>query len=260
MKEGETNPKPRQEAKSSDDSETSAKIRDEAKKRDEAKSRDKVKTCEGKRRHKAKSSAEGKTRDKEEEKKKQYSCKDCPVCGDTVVHLGRHIVDVHIKKNECLPVVRLTLLLEMGKYLNSRRGKPRKERAADGSTKTYKGRRRVICPVCDKVQLYISTHLRRKHHFLKGSSQYNTAMKHARYFEGASKEIEVDVRIHHGNRKRSVKEDSVTKAYQGKRRKKETTSDSNSDESDASDVKSSKNKKGNHGLDVLMAEFIRRRQ
>ena len=46
---------------------------------------------------------------------KHYQLRHCPVCGRSVVHLRRHILEVHMKKNQKLPLFRLEALVQMGK-------------------------------------------------------------------------------------------------------------------------------------------------
>ena len=137
---------------------------------------------------------------------KHYQSQHCPVCGRSVVHLRRHILEVHMKKNQKLPLFRLEALVQMGKVGESLRGKKRKEKT-NGNVKVYKGRSREICPLCEKVQLYLSTHLRRVHNLRTDSSQYKAAIESARCYQGVSEEIKYDKKIHQERKRKASSDD-----------------------------------------------------
>lgn len=137
---------------------------------------------------------------------KHYTPKTCPVCLVKVVNLRRHILEVHVKRNERLPLFRLEALVQMGMHSDKTRGRARKENEA-GSMKSYKGRRKDICPICERVQQYLSTHLRRAHNLPTGSSQYLAAMDSARRYMGVREEIKYDRKLFKESKRSTVSDD-----------------------------------------------------
>ena len=94
-------------------------------------------------------------------KKPHDTKKKCPLCQKEVVHLSRHLHDRHVKKNEKIPLVRVEPLVQMAKHGNTVEGGKRRQKCKEGE-KLYK-RKKKICPLCDKVSMYLTTHLQRVH-------------------------------------------------------------------------------------------------
>ena len=116
---------------------------------------------------------------------------------------------------------------------------------------TIKGRCKEICALCDKVQQRLCIHLRRVHSLAKDSSQYKAAMETAQYYLGASKEIDVDVRIVH-EKKRKAQEQS---SFHGNAKKKRKTNEASDNDDDEWDFEPSSKEKVNLGLEFLVAEL-----
>ena len=93
-------------------------------------------------------------------KKPHYTKKKCPLCQKEVVHLSRHLHDRHVKKNEKIPLGRVEPLVQMAKHGNTVEGGKRRQKCKEGE-KLYK-RKKKICPLCDKVSMYLTTHLQRE--------------------------------------------------------------------------------------------------
>ena len=90
-----------------------------------------------------------KSKDKgKERKRKHYTHLKCPLCKKSVVHLRRHLVDIHVKKNENIPMVRIEPLVQMAKHGNEVRGGDFVMKLKEGKQKVYK-RQKEICPLCD---------------------------------------------------------------------------------------------------------------
>ena len=94
-------------------------------------------------------------------KKPHYTKKKWPLCQKEVVHLNPHFHDRHVKKNEKIPLVREEPLVRMAKHGNTVEGGKRRQKCEEGE-KLYK-RKKEICHVCDKVSMYLTTHLQRVH-------------------------------------------------------------------------------------------------
>ena len=88
----------------------------------------------------------------------------------------------------------------MAYHGNKTRGPKRKEGKGKGR-KIFRGRPKEICPLCDRVQLYLTTHLQRYHKLTRDSSEYETAIRIARKYEGVSKELAYDCKLF-GEKKR----------------------------------------------------------
>ena len=132
---------------------------------------------------------------------KNYTSRKCPLCKKSVCILKRHIIDVHVRKNECLPLFRVPALVQMAIHGDhTRGGKVVKEN--DGAQKVYR-RRKAICPKCDHVVLYLSTHLQRTHRLNKLSEEYQTLMNMARRYQGKKAELQWDQQIIERRRKKN---------------------------------------------------------
>ena len=138
---------------------------------------------------------------KEALRRVHYVPRKCPLCKKEVVHMKRHLVAMHVKKNECLPTARVEALLEMAKFGNSTHGGSVISKNKEGVRREYK-RPREICPKCDRVVLYLSTHLVRTHKLPKTSEEYKTLMFMARRYRGKSNELKWDRKIISRNTKR----------------------------------------------------------
>ena len=128
-------------------------------------------------------------------KRKHYSIRKCTLCNRTVANLRRHVIELHVQKNEKIPLARAEAIIQMSIHGEKVRGKDRIEKKA-GERKEFCGRLKEICPLCERVQQYLSTHLRRYHKLDNKSSEYRTAMKVARPYEGVNREIEWDAQLH----------------------------------------------------------------
>ena len=128
-----------------------------------------------------------------ENKRKHYRHRQCAICHKSVVIIRRHVINVHVKKNERIPLARAEAIIQMSYHGTRTRGNKRK----DG-----KGRRREICPLCDRVQTYLTTHLQRYHQLSRQSSEYQTALKVARPYQGLSKELAWDCQLHANRQKK----------------------------------------------------------
>ena len=73
--------------------------------------------------------------------------------------------------------------------------------------KEFCGRLKEVCPLCECVQQYLSTHLRRYHKLDNQSSEYRMAMSMARPYKGINREIEWDAQLHR-NKKRKKRVES----------------------------------------------------
>ena len=80
-----------------------------------------------------------KSKDKGKERKRiHYTHLKCPLCQKSVLHLRRHLVDIHVKKNENIPMVRIEPLVQMAKHGNEVRGGDFVMKLKEGKQKVYK--------------------------------------------------------------------------------------------------------------------------
>ena len=91
-------------------------------------------------------------------------------------------------------MARAEALIQMSIHGDKTRGTGRKEMRRHKKV-VFSGRRKEICPLCDRVQKYLSTHLRRYHQLDNESEQYKTAMRIARPYEGVHSEIQWDFHL-----------------------------------------------------------------
>lgn len=83
----------------------------------------------------------------------------CPENAHSVrKRMKHHLIAMHINKIECLPEARIDALLEMAKFGNSTHGGSVVCETKEDLRREYK-RPRETCPECDKVVLYLSTHV-----------------------------------------------------------------------------------------------------
>ena len=144
----------------------------------------------------SKKTAPAKKKGAEEKKtaptKKKGRAHKCAVCGKFYQKVRRHIISAHINKNEKLPLFRLEALVQMSIHWDDTRGAARTGKAGE-TIKEYRGRKKEICPICDRVQQYLTTHLQKVHKLDKRTEKYKEVLEMARFYEGKRKEIKWDV-------------------------------------------------------------------
>ena len=133
-------------------------------------------------------------------------------------------------------MVRIEPLVQMAKHGNEVRGGDFLMKLKEGKQKVYK-RQKEICPLCDKVVLYLTTHIRRTHKLAKKDPVYQSAMLMARTYHGKSAELMWD--------------EDIIKKRAAKKRRRITSS---SEESEPSEPKKKVRKKGKTGLQLLFEE------
>ena len=126
----------------------------------------------------------------------------CTICSKRYVNVRWHILTMHIQNKDKLPLHRLEPLVEMSRHGDKVRGE-RRTCTKDGKKKVYAGRRKEICPMCDRVQQFLTTHLERVHKLDRTSEKYRQVVEMARTYEGRRKELKWDVELHK-NKKRKV--------------------------------------------------------
>ncbi|KAJ7386020.1 hypothetical protein OS493_012353 [Desmophyllum pertusum] len=126
-------------------------------------------------------------------KRIHYTKRKCPLCKGTFVHLRRHLENAHVKKNERIPSARVESLIQMAIHGNKMvGGKVTKEKK--GVIKVYR-RNKEICPLCDTVTTYLTTHLQRMHKLAKGDHKYQSTLTIARRYRGQSAEVMWDKQL-----------------------------------------------------------------
>ena len=113
-----------------------------------------------------------------EEKAKHYTSRKCPLCRKEVCNMKRHIIQVYVKKNECLPMARVAPLVEMAIHKDKTRG-GKVIKLNKGVKKIYQ-RKKEICPKCDRVVMYLTAHLRRTHGYHREDEEYHALLRMAR--------------------------------------------------------------------------------
>ena len=94
----------------------------------------------------------------------------CPICHKSVTVIRRHI-KIHVQKMKRYPWHEQMVMIQMAYHGNKTRGPKRKEGKGKGR-KIFRGRPKEICPLCDRVQLYLTTHLQRYHKLARDFSAY----------------------------------------------------------------------------------------
>lgn len=130
---------------------------------------------------------------KSEEKRFHYSKRPCPLCNKKVCTMVRHLRNIHVVKNECIPEARIKALLQMSRHGNKTSIKYKKD-LGEGKRKVYQ-RQKHICFMCDSVVLYLSKHVRQVHGLEKNSNEYMRAMIMSRKYNGSSKELQWDLQV-----------------------------------------------------------------
>ena len=130
-----------------------------------------------------------KTKSKENTAKpKHYGKKKCPLCGVKVVHVRRHIIAMHSKVNERIPVSKVEALTQASKHGQETSGGQVMNKNKDGSVRVNR-HKKMVCPLCESVTMYLTTHLQRVHKFAKGSEAYKDAIQNKRRYLGKRKEV-----------------------------------------------------------------------
>lgn len=161
-------------------------------------------------------------------KTKHYSSRACPLCKKIVCNLARHLTNVHVKKNKCIPEARIKPLMQMARHGNLTAERYQKKKK-DGTKKTYQ-RRKDICYRCDSVVLYLSKHLRNVHGLHKEFLEYETAMILSCPYEGRSQEIKWDKRVI--ERKRKGTKEIPTSSKRSRQQEEDTGEDDLQEEDD----------------------------
>ena len=125
-------------------------------------------------------------------KRVHYKQSRCPLCHETVVNMRRHLISMHSNRNEMIPVAKVEALLQASRHGQQTSGGTVYKKSKDGSIKIYQ-RKKEVCPLCDAVTIYLTTHLQRVHRFKKGTREYNEALRDVRPHLGRSKEVK---RVH----------------------------------------------------------------
>ena len=134
-----------------------------------------------------------------EEKRFHYSKRPCPLCNKKVCNMVRHLRNIHVVKNECIPEARIKALLQMSRHGNKTSIKYKKD-LGEGKSKVYQ-RQKDICFMCDSVVLYLSKHVWQVHGLEKNSNEYMRAMIMSRKYNGSSKELQWDLQMIERKRK-----------------------------------------------------------
>lgn len=72
-----------------------------------------------------------------QKKRKHYVTRKCPLCATDCTQLKRHILNVHINKNQQVPLTCLNLLFEMAAHGEHRRGGREVRKLKCGGEKVY---------------------------------------------------------------------------------------------------------------------------
>ena len=113
-----------------------------------------------------------KKKSKNTTKAKHYVKHRCPLCKDQVVHLRRHLITMHLQRKECIPITKVEALMQAFRHGKETFGSKVTNKNKDGSLRANK-HAKMVCPLCEAVTMYLTTHLRRVHHLEKGSDAYN---------------------------------------------------------------------------------------
>ena len=120
--------------------------------------------------------------------RRHYTQRKCPLCKKVVCNLTRHITKLHVEKNEKIPTTRVKALVEMARHGNTTKGGKVIMKNKEGTSKEY-FRQKEICPKCDSVCIYLTTHLQRVHKMDPKSEEYNRVLQMARRYQGKTVEL-----------------------------------------------------------------------
>lgn len=150
-----------------------------------------------------------------------------------------------MKKNEQIPLVHVKALIQMAKHGNTVKG-GRRQKCKEGE-KLYK-MKKEICPLCDKISMYLMTHLQRVHKLEKKSSQYKKALSMTRRYRGKVAELLWDSELINKKRKAKGKLPAAAPVNQ----KVTTIYSSSSEEEDQASTSQSKKIKRSSVLQLLI--------
>lgn len=94
----------------------------------------------------------------ENKKAKHYCHRKCSLCKVKVVNLRRHLIAIHSKRKENIPASQVEALTQAAMHGQSHRGSQVQNKNRDGNFRRHQ-RRKVVCPICQSVTSYLSTHL-----------------------------------------------------------------------------------------------------
>ena len=85
-------------------------------------------------------------------------------------------------------MAKVEAVLQASRHGQETSGGMAQKKGKDGMTKVYQ-RKKQVCPLCDAVTTYFTTHLQRVHRFKKESRDYKEAVRKVRAYLGKRKEI-----------------------------------------------------------------------
>lgn len=74
------------------------------------------------------SSQDQSVRENTTQKRKHYSFRKCVLCSRKVANLTRHVLEVHVQKNQKIPLARAEAIIQMSIHSGKLRGKNRQEK------------------------------------------------------------------------------------------------------------------------------------
>ena len=121
------------------------------------------------------------------QKSQHYEEQKCPVCRVGVVHLRRHLLTMHSKRNQRISVSQVEAFVQTARQSKKSSGQVQ-HKSNDGTIRVT-SRSKEVCPICQSVTCYLSTHLQRVHKFKKDSDRYKDAIQRRRKYLGKRKEL-----------------------------------------------------------------------
>ena len=95
---------------------------------------------------------------KVEEEKKHYKKQSCPICRVSVVHLRHHLISIHSIRNERIPMFKVEALIQAARHGKQLHSGQVQNKNKDGTIRLTT-RSKEVCPICESVPCYLSTHL-----------------------------------------------------------------------------------------------------
>lgn len=95
---------------------------------------------------------------------------------------------MHSKINERIPVSKVEALMQASKHGQQTSGGQVVNKNKDGSLRVNQ-RKKMVCPLCESVTMYLTIHLQRVHKLAKGSEAYKDAIQNKRRYMGKQKEV-----------------------------------------------------------------------